>query len=125
MQEVEVTLTINGQDAGEFFVSSYELNDVPETTARDICEAITGTLNPEDARADVTIEVRNTPVANPAIAFRFINGRRGWEARRELEAWLQMAFGMLAEYDADHGPISSEQSRASTLRRERLYGSVR
>lgn len=123
-REVMIELSINGKDSDEFCLSEFELNEEPETSCYDVSQAIAKRLNIENERAAVAIRIFGSAACDPRLTFEFINGRRGWEARRVFETWLQRTLTIMSEHEAEHGPISSEANRRDTARRLRNDGVV-
>lgn len=126
MREATIRLTINKADAGTWVLQTHELNVYPERTVRDLVQQITEQLNEADAAAAIAVRITG-PVDSmaPRVAFDFINGARGWEARAEFDAWLLLTLSVLAEHNCQRGPISSEKNRTATKAYARARGFIR
>lgn len=126
MREATIRLTINDADAGEWLMQAVELNTYPERTTRDLVQQITEQLNDTDGRAIVAIAVLGPDeVESPRVQLQFWNENRGWEARADFEAWLLATLSLMAEHDAEHGPISTDRNRAATKAYARARGFIR
>ncbi|KKL96073.1 hypothetical protein LCGC14_1848050 [marine sediment metagenome] len=116
---LEIQIKVNGSYLEAIYGHEYDLRNEPESATEDISQRITDTLN---RCADDTIIQILLIDGDTEATTSFRNGRRGWEARSSLETWLAASLTLAAESDCDHGPISSEQNRASTRKANRKHG---
>lgn len=122
-QVTTISTRIDGEQIDVRHLTDHELDEAPNETLYDVTQHITQLLNKlhEDDAVEITIE-KEHGLQSSSVNFLFTNGRRGWEARREMQKWLQWTLTLMGEHDANVGPISTPKQRAITLRATRKHG---